>query len=208
MYSLQAHLLGCHVSAWDYLRSHLAITSGDHIRRSHPKVAQWQCSTGDDPAFTDAEVITIASTGGYFRTDTPGADLPARGGRCFGGVPWAAWIQTVDPAPAATLGSGRPTGARGRLAGAPHRNEAPLRSRLAPNPRLQADSARPGSALERRRSEARPVSKRMVLWLPDTRIGSSTDWRGGHRNTSSYEPRRPRGCPGPGDVDRWGTAPC
>ncbi len=185
-----------------------AITSGGHIWRSHPKVAQWQCSTGDDPAFTDAEVITIASTGGYFRTDTPGADLPARGGRCFGGVPWAAWIQTVDPAPAATLGSGRPTGARGRLAGTPHRNEAPLRSRLAPNPRLQADSARPGSALERRRSEARPVTRRMVLWLPDTRIGSSTDRRGGHRNTSSYGLRRPRGCPGPRDVDRWGTAPC
>ncbi|MBB4091478.1 hypothetical protein GGP98_003309 [Salinibacter ruber] len=40
MYNLQAHLLGGHVSAWDYLRSHLAVTSGGHIRRSHSGNAQ------------------------------------------------------------------------------------------------------------------------------------------------------------------------
>jgi hypothetical protein len=47
MYNLQTHLLECYFSAWDYLQS-------------HPKVAEWRRSTGDDLAFTDAAVSTIA----------------------------------------------------------------------------------------------------------------------------------------------------
>ncbi len=51
------HLLECYLFVDDYLQS-------------NPKVAAWRRSMGSDPDFTDAEVIVIALTGGYFRTDT------------------------------------------------------------------------------------------------------------------------------------------
>lgn len=54
---LETHLLECYLFVDDYLQS-------------HPKVADWRRSVGDDPDFTDAEVIVIALMQGYFRTDT------------------------------------------------------------------------------------------------------------------------------------------
>jgi len=53
----ETHLRECYLLVDDYLQS-------------NPKVAAWRRSTGGDSDFTDAEVIVIALTGGYFRTDT------------------------------------------------------------------------------------------------------------------------------------------
>ena len=57
MPNLQHRLVECHVFIDDYLQA-------------HPDLATWRRSNNDDPNFTDAEVITIALTGGYFQTDT------------------------------------------------------------------------------------------------------------------------------------------
>jgi hypothetical protein len=83
-------MLECYVSAYDYLRS-------------HPKVAQWRRSTGDDPAFTDAEVITIALMQGYFRTDTLKRTyqlVEANASEAFPGRPgYKQWIRRLQRLP-------------------------------------------------------------------------------------------------------------
>jgi len=57
MDNLQHRLVECYVFVDDYFQN-------------HPELADWRRSNNDDPAFTDAEVITIALMQGYFRTDT------------------------------------------------------------------------------------------------------------------------------------------
>jgi transposase len=54
------------------IKDHLTIlyvTMADFFA-THPALAQWRSSTNATPAFTDAEVLTIALMQGYFRTDT------------------------------------------------------------------------------------------------------------------------------------------
>jgi hypothetical protein len=90
MYNLQTHLLECYVFVDDYLRS-------------HPKVAQWRRSNNDDPAFTDAEVITIALMQGYFRTDTLKRTyqlVEANASEAFPGRPgYKQWIRRLQRLP-------------------------------------------------------------------------------------------------------------
>ena len=59
-------------------------------------MAAWRRSNNDDPEFTDAEVLTIALTGGYFQTDSAQTDLPACLEERAGGVPGAGRLQAVD----------------------------------------------------------------------------------------------------------------
>jgi len=54
------------------IKEHLTIlyvTMADFFAQ-HPNLAQWRASNHSQPAFTDAEVLTIALMQGYFRTDT------------------------------------------------------------------------------------------------------------------------------------------
>lgn len=54
------------------IKEHLTIlyvTMADFFA-THPALAQWRNSSNATPAFTDAEVLTIALMQGYFRTDT------------------------------------------------------------------------------------------------------------------------------------------
>ena len=54
------------------IKEHLTIlyvTMADFFD-AHPTLAQWRESNHSQPAFTDAEVLTIALMQSYFRTDT------------------------------------------------------------------------------------------------------------------------------------------
>src|SRR4051812_8884973 len=54
------------------IKEHLTIlyvTVADFFDK-HPNLAQWRSSSNATPAFTDAEVLTIALMQSYFRTDT------------------------------------------------------------------------------------------------------------------------------------------
>lgn len=57
MLSIREHLTILYVTVADFF---------DH----HPNAAQWRESNNSEPAFTDAEVLTIALMQSYFRTDT------------------------------------------------------------------------------------------------------------------------------------------
>jgi transposase len=57
MLSIKEHLTILYVTVADFF---------DH----HPTVARWRESNNSEPAFTDAEVLTIALMQSYFRTDT------------------------------------------------------------------------------------------------------------------------------------------
>jgi transposase len=57
MLSIKEHLAILYVTVADFF---------DH----HPRLAQWRESNNSRPAFTDAEILTIALMQGYFRTDT------------------------------------------------------------------------------------------------------------------------------------------
>jgi hypothetical protein len=82
MHNLQHCLVECYVFIDDYLKA-------------HPELAGWRRSNNDDPAFTDAEVITIALMQGYFQTDTlkrtyqlVAGDAPAAFPGCPGYKQW------------------------------------------------------------------------------------------------------------------------
>ncbi len=57
MASIEAHLTAVYVFVDDYLKA-------------HPAQTQWRRSNNHDPAFTDAEVITVALVQGYLGTAT------------------------------------------------------------------------------------------------------------------------------------------
>ncbi len=57
MLSIKEHLTILYVTVADFFAT-------------HPNLAQWRESNHSQPAFTDAEVLTIALMQSYFRTDT------------------------------------------------------------------------------------------------------------------------------------------
>ncbi len=107
----------------------------DNYLQDHPGMAAWRRSNNDDPEFTDAEVLTIALTGGYFQTDSAQTDLPACLEERAGGVPGAGRLQAVDSSADGAGRSGWAVGPCCSPEGRGHEPKEALRGRFA------ADSA-------------------------------------------------------------------
>lgn len=162
----------------------------DNYLQDHPGMAAWRRSNNDDPEFTDAEVLTIALTGGYFQTDSAQTDLPACLEERAGGVPGRAgykqWIRRLT-GPADLVGQLVRAAALKAVATNLRRlyvvDSLPIP--LCDPPALRAGAARPSEASQRGWSLFWPIGQRLVFRISDSCSHSSAYRRSAHRNAAS-----------------------